>query len=63
MFIFYMDIITFLNEPTPASYVYFRSYQTNNTIFITNQCEKFNVRPVYGAGIQTHNLLYMSRLP
>ena len=33
-------------------FVYFRSFQTNNTIFIANQC----VHPVYGARIQTHDL-------
>ena len=30
--------------------VYFRSFQTNNTIFTTNQCEKCHVHPVYSAG-------------
>ena len=35
-------------------FVYFRSFQTNNTIFTTNQCEKCpNVHLVYSAGIQT----------
>ena len=44
--------------------IYFWSFQTNNTIFTTNQCEKFpNVHPVYNAGIQTHDLRYMSLLP
>ena len=32
-------------------------------IFTKNQCEKCHVHPVYGAGIQTHDLLNMSRLP
>ena len=35
--------------------VYFRSFQTNiNTIFATNQCEKCQFQPVYGAGIRIH---------
>ena len=35
----------------------------NNTIFKTNQCEKCHYHPVYGAGIRSHNLLHMNRLP
>ena len=45
-------------------FVYFRSFQINNTIFTANLCEKIpNVHPVYGAGIQTHDLSNMSRHP
>ena len=44
--------------------VYFWSFQTNNTIVTTNQCEKCpNVHPVYGTMIQTLDLLNMSRNP
>ena len=52
---------SFLNGPTPAS---FWVFQTNNTIFTTNQCEKCpNVHPVYCARIRTHNLMNMSCHP
>ena len=44
-------------------FVYFRSFQTNNTIFTTNQCEKCHVHPVSGAGIRTHDLWNVSLLP
>ena len=44
-------------------FVYFCIFQTNNTIFTTNQCENCHVHPVYGAGIQTHDLSNVSRLP
>ena len=38
----------------PASFP-FMSFQTNNTIFTTKQCEKCpNIHLVYGARIQTH---------
>ena len=33
-------------------FAYFRSFQTNNTIFTTNQSEKSHVHPVYGTRIQ-----------
>ena len=38
----YTNVQTFLkNGPTLASYfVYFRTFQTNNTSFTANQCEK-----------------------
>ena len=40
------------------------SFQTNNTIFTANQCEKCQkVHPVYGARIGTHNVMNMSRHP
>ena len=39
----------------------FQSFQANNTIFSTNQCEK--CLSVYGAGIQTHNLMNMNMNP
>ena len=32
--------LLFQNGPTPATFSFFRSFQTNNTIFTTNQCEK-----------------------
>ena len=45
-------------------FVYFWSFQTNNTIFTTNQCEKCpNVHLVNGARIRTHNLQNMSHHP
>ena len=44
-------------------FVYFRSFQTNNTIFTTNECEKCHVHPVSGAGIRTHDLWNVSLLP
>ena len=48
------------NGPTPATFLcIFGLFKTNNTIFTTNQCEKCHV----GAGIRTHNLSNMSRLP
>ena len=44
-------------------FVHFWSFQTNiNTIFTTNQCEKCQLHPVYGARIRTHDLLIMSHL-
>ena len=43
-------------------FVYFWSFQTKNSIFITNQLLK-NVYPVYNAGIWTHDLSNMSRHP
>ena len=44
-------------------FVYFWSFQTNNTIFTTNQCEKCHVHPVSGAGIRTQHLWNVSLLP
>ena len=44
--------------------VYFGHFQTKIiTIFTTNWCEKCHVHLVYGAGIRTHNVSNMSRLP
>ena len=43
-------------------FVYFWSFQTIITIFTTNKCEQ-NVHPVYGAGIQTHDLRNTFLLP
>ena len=52
----------FLNGPSPASFIiYFRSFQTNITIFTTIYVK--NVHPVSGAGIQIPNLLDVSLLP
>ena len=54
------NIFKNMGQPRPL-FVYFRCFETNNTIFTTNQCE--NIHPVYGAGIWTHNLLNMSCHP
>ena len=52
------------NGPSPASFSFiFGLFQTNNTIFTTNQCEKCQVHPVSSARIRTHDLWNMSRLP
>ena len=42
--------------------VYFRPFQTNINIFYNNVMWK-NVHPVSGAGIRTHDILYVSLLP
>ena len=44
-------------------FVYFRSFQTNNIIFTTNECEKCHVHPVSSAGIRTHDLLEHESTP
>ena len=52
------------NGPNPASFSFiFGLFQTNNTIFTTNQCEKCHVHPVSGARIRTHDLWNVSLLP
>ena len=52
----------FLTWTIPSLFfIYFRSLQTKNTIFTTNQCEKMS-NP-WRAGIQTHDHSNMSRLP
>ena len=57
-------LIIFKNWANPGLFfVYFRSFQTNNTIFTTNECEKCHVHPVSGAGIRTHDLWNVSLLP
>ena len=60
-----LDIQKFLKMGQPRAI--FRLFlvlsNVNNTIIITNQCQKCHVHPVYSAGIQTHNLLNKSRLP
>ena len=38
-------------------------FQANNTIFTTNKYEKYQVHPVYGGWIRTHDLPDTSRLP
>ena len=43
-------------------FVYFQSFQTNITNFYNKYMWK-NVHPVYGAGIQTHDLRNVSLLP
>ena len=55
-FFLFDDVQTFFEKwANPVLFfVYFLSFQTNNTIFTTNQCEKCpNVHLVYGAGIRT----------
>ena len=60
---FFLSVWFLKNGTSPASFpVYFRSVQTNITIFTTNKCAK-NVHPVHGAGIWTHDLWNMSLLP
>ena len=55
-------LVSFFKCANPGYFfVNFSSFQTNNTIFTTNQCEKMSWP--YGAGIRTHNLSNMSRLP
>ena len=51
-----------MGQPRPLinSFLVFSNKQY---IFISNQCEKYQFHPVYGAGIQTHNLTNMSPLP
>ena len=44
-------------------FVHFQSFQTNNAISTTNQCEKCHVHPVYDVRIQTNNLWNMSLFP
>ena len=45
-------------------FYYFWSFQTNNTIFTTKQCEKCpNINLVYGAEIRTHDLLNVNHHP
>ena len=52
-----------MRQPRPFP-VYLRSFQTNIfTIFLQQiNVKKCNVHPVYGAGIQTHDLRYVSLL-
>ena len=64
--------VTFLNGPTPASFiVYFWSFQTNiSTIFTSNICEKMSMNTVsgfepttFGTWVSSHNdLLFQFRL-
>ena len=50
-------IIFFLNWANPGLFfVYFRSFQTNNTILQQINVKKCHVHPVSGAGIRTHDL-------
>ena len=54
---------SFKNGPTRASFIaYLRSSQTN-IISILQQKYVKNVYPVYGAGIQTHDLWNVSLFP
>ena len=55
------DVIVFLlNVPFPA-FIFGHFHTDINTIL--QQINVKNVHPVYGAGIQTHSLQYMSLLP
>ena len=57
-------LIIFKNWANPGLFfAYFRSFQTNNTIFTTNECKKCHVHPVSGARIRTHDLWNVSLLP
>ena len=41
----YTQLILFFKWANPGlSFVYFQSFQTNNTIFTTNQCEKLSIQ-------------------
>ena len=50
------------NGPTPASFLLIFSL-FNQAIQFLQQINVKNVHPVYGAGIQTHDLTHMSRHP
>ena len=60
---FARSLFVFLkNGQSPASFIiYFRSFQTNTTIFTTIYVK--NVHPVSSTGIRTHYLLNVSLLP
>ena len=54
-FFFLIEHCVILNMGQPGLFViYFRSFQTNNPIFTTNQYEKCHFHPVYCTGIWTH---------
>ena len=54
----------FLNGPTRPLYHLFLSFQSHITNFYNKKvCEKMYIHPVYGAGIQTHDLWNVSLLP
>ena len=56
-------ILTFFkNGPTPASFSFIFGLFKQTTNFYNKYMWK-NVHPVYGAGIQTHNLRNVSILP
>ena len=57
-YLMYQVLTCFLNGPSPASFSFIQYFQTN--IFTTNKCK--NVHPVYGAGIETHDLWNVSLL-
>ena len=56
-----MDECPFKNESTTASFSFFQSFHSNNN-FTANLGDVKNVRPVSGAGTQTHDLLITSLL-
>ena len=65
----YIDIVKLLyvflkNGPTPASFIiYFFGLFKQTSLQFLQQINVKNVHPVYGAGIQTHDLWNMSLLP
>ena len=61
----FKNTLIFKNGPIPIIFFgYFWSFQTNIiTIFTTDNVKKFNIHPVYGARIRTHNLQNVSLLP
>ena len=54
--------LVFLRANPGLFFIYFRPFQTNNTILKQINVKKCHVHPVYGARIRTHDLLTMSRL-
>ena len=50
------------NGPIPASFLFISSL-FKQTIQFLQQINVKKVHPIYGAGIQTHNLFNMSHLP
>ena len=56
-------IVLFLNGPTPASVSFIFSLFKQTIQFLQQiNVKKCHVHPVYGVGIQTHNLSITSRL-
>ena len=50
-----------MDQPQPL-FSLFSVFSTNNDFYITKQCKKCLVHPVFSAGIQTHDLSIMSCL-
>ena len=51
-----------MGQPRPLFH-FFQSFQSNNTILSTHQCEKCHVHTVYDTGNRTYHLLNLSCLP